>query len=189
MELNISKKDILMVFTDAHLSYSPSTLNLYDSLEDYFNVSIITFTPDEDYSAQKLLNHKVEYLTYGNWIPEKGVPLISRLLNELKKTLFGIKINKEADPLLTGKANVLIERIKIFDGIIIAVDFFAMWCVQKAGKSGHLFSLEIIENDPYRTACDLRAIQSVAIQTLDRYEYLFGKREIKTYFIQNAKVY
>jgi len=186
VELNISKKNILVVFTDPHLCYSPSTLNLYDSLNDYFNVSIITFTPEENYSAQKLLNHKVEYLTYGNWLPEKGVPLITRLLNELKKTLFGIKINKEADPLLTGKANVLIERIKVFNGIIIAVDFFAMWCVQKAGKSAHLFSLEIIENDPYRTACDLRAIQSVAIQTLDRYEYLFGKREIKTYLIQNA---
>ena len=176
--------NILILFPDPHLSYSPSTLNLYDSLDKYFNVTIITFSPLESYSNQRVLNRNVEYLTFIN---QTAIPLIYRLTTELKKTFFST--SRSLDPMLTEKAKVLIERIKKFTGTIIAVDFFSLWCVQQAGKSAHFFSLEIPENDSYRNACDHRRILSVVIQTNDRYEYLFGKEKIPTFIVQNAPVY
>ena len=182
--MNKQKKDILIVFPDAHLSYSPSTLNLYDSLDEYFNVTIATFSPLESYSSQRVLNRNVEYLNFTN---QTGIPLLRRLATELKKTLF--PKSKSLYPLLTARAKVLIDRIKEFTGTIIAVDFFALWCVQQAGKSAHLFSLEIPENDPYKNRCDLNSILSVVIQTKDRYEYIFGEKEIRTFIVQNAPMY
>ena len=178
------QKDILVVFPDAHLSYSPSTLNLYDSLDECFNVTIATFYPLESYSSQRVLNRNIEYLTFTN---QTGIPLVTRLATELKKTLF--PKSKSLDPLLTDRAKVLIKRIKKFTGTIIAVDFFSLWCVQQCGKSAHLFSLEIPENDSYKNRCDLNSVLSVVIQTKDRYEYIFGKKEIRTFIVQNAPRY
>ena len=54
-----AKKKILIVFPDTHLSYSPSTLNLYDSLSETFEVTIITFIPDSSYSTHKILNRNI----------------------------------------------------------------------------------------------------------------------------------
>lgn len=180
-------KDILIIFSDIHLSYSPTTLNIYDSLIQQFNVTILTVKPDEVYSNHKIIDRNIEYLNYENWTPEKAVPLRKRLYYEIAKSFS--KSTPDDDVLLNKKAEAIIDRILKFNGIIIVIDFFALWCVQKAGKVAHFVSLEIIEDDPYRKSCNLDAIQSVFIQSEIRYEYLFGNRKIKTFIIQNAPKY
>ena len=174
-------KEVLIIFPDPHLSYSPSTLNLYDSLSEYFKVTIITSIPDKSYSDQRILVKNVKYLNSDN-----GIPLIDRLATEVKKTFAS---NTGYVRLLTPKAKELIKGIKEFQGIIIAVDFFALWCAQEAGKKVHFVSLEIPQHDAYRSACDLTNIHSVIIQTIDRYKYLFGQMHMKTFIVQNAPKY
>ena len=109
-----------------------------------------------------------------------------------KNTVFS-KISKTLNPedptlktLLTAQAKCLIEKIKEFNGEIIAVDFFALWCVQYAGKEAHLLSLEISDHDSYRENCNLSQIKSVLIQTNERYNYLFKGLALKTFIVQNA---
>ncbi len=91
--------------------------------------------------------------------------------------------------LFAGKVFPLIREIKKFDGEIIAVDFFALWCVMMAKKKAHLLSLEIIDDDLYRNSCPINSIKSVIIQSEERYNYLFGNQKIKTFFVQNAPRY
>lgn len=178
---------VLIVFTDVHLAYSPSTLNLYDALGKAFDTEILAFEPDADYSSQRIEDKKIQYLVRPAENSSIGTPLVKRLVNEIKKSIS--PVTQGQSTLLTHKARILIEKIKEFDGQIIAVDFFALWCVQHSGKKAHLFSLEIIENDLYRNDCDLSSIQSVIIQTPERYNYLFPKGNHKVFYIQNAPNY
>lgn len=175
---------ILIIFTDPQLSYSPSTLNLYDALSQNFKVEIVSFEPDQSFSAHKITDRQVRYLNIPKQNP--GVPLVKRIHIELNKTFFKNKVQSD---LLNQKAVALIEVIENFNGEIIAIDFFALWCVQKAGKKAHLFSLELLDYDPYRNECNKEAIESVIIQTKDRYQFLFGDRKLKTFLVQNAPYY
>ncbi len=187
LKTNKIMKDILIVFPDEHLPYSPSVLNLYERLNSYFKVTITTFKPDPLFSGQTISDKNVEYLDHDKWEPEKGVSLLSRLANEVRKSISHVEI--KPDILLTSKAKILIDRIKHFDGIIIAVDFFALWCAQKATKCAHLFSLEILENDPYKKECRFDEILSLVIQSKERREFLFGQNCVKTFIVQNAPEY
>lgn len=181
----MSKHSVLIIYPDKYLAYSPTTLNLYDQLSNSFDVSIITFLPDAMYSDHRFNNKKIEYI----YIKENatGINLIKRLGKEVKKTINSRL--KPASDLLTRKATLLISRIKDFKGAIIAVDFFALWCVQQAGKQAHLLSLEIYEHDKYRDACNFTLIKSVIIQSQERYTYLFKDIKLTAFFIQNAPAY
>lgn len=175
-------KKILVVYPDPYLSYSPSTLNLYDALSVEFDVSILTFEPDANFSSQKITDKKVIYL--------KAAPADDGSFKKkiLKKLASVFAFNKQKNNLLTYKAKALIKVIKQFEGAIIAVDFFALWCVQKTGRQAHLLSLEIHEKDRYREACSI-SVQSVIIQTAERYNFLFPGKLINTFYVQNAPVF
>jgi glycosyltransferase involved in cell wall biosynthesis len=175
-------KKILIVFPDPTLPFSPSTLNLYDSLSNIYDVTILTFEPNLSYSPQKIIDKKIIYLKqFSNPVLYK---IFMRGLREMTKRLKLKKFNFLL--LLAGRALPLIREIKKFDGEIIAVDFFALWCVMMAKKKAHLLSLEIIDNDLYRNSCPINIIKSVIIQSEERYSYLFGNQKIKTFFVQNA---
>lgn len=178
-------KEILIIFTDRHLAYSPSTLNLYDSLIDFFDVSILTFEPDSDYSLQRVRYRNIKYIRRPSESYGVAKSLIKRIYNEIKLTIDS-RLNRLKTPLLTKTAKAIIYEIKDFQGEIIAVDFFALWCAQQANKSAHLLSLEIIENDQYRTVCDVSKILSVIIQSTVRYEYLFKGQKLNYFIVQNA---
>ena len=178
-------KKILIVFPDPTLSFSPFTLNLYDSLSSVYDVTIITFEPISSYSSQKIIDKKIIYL--------------KRLLNPVFSTIFLKRLSEINNRLnlknlnflllLAGRALPLIREIKKFDGEIIAVDFFALWCVMMAKKKAHLLSLEINDDDLYRNACSINSIKSVIIQSEERYRYLFGNQKITTFLVQNAPIY
>ena len=184
--MNLDKKlqKLYIIFPDTHLSYSPTTLHLYDSLSNNFDISIITFTPNVLYSSHTIKNRNIAYLPVTD---NKGTPLLKRIATEVKRTIFPKSL--EFNHLYNASAKVLINKISTIDGIIIAVDFFALWCVQIANKDAHFISLEIIESDPYKAVCKIEKIKSVIIQSQDRYDYLFGTQKIKTFLIQNAPAY
>lgn len=174
-------KKILIIYPDPFLSYSPTTLNLHDSLAAGAGVSILTFEPDPKYSSHRITDRNVNYIPVP---PAAG--LIKRLA---RKVAVKTGIKDSTDLLRTPKAEVLIKSIKQFDGEIIAVDFFALWCAQKAGKKAHFLSLEIYQQDKYKDACDPNAIKSVIIQSDERYNYLFGHRQLKKFLVPNAPAY
>lgn len=176
------KKSVLIIYPDPYLSFSPTTLNLYDHLSDKFDVTILTFEPDKNFSQQKIHNKNIKYLKPPRhrlfFIFQKIISVLGRRFKFLNYI-----------PLKTPMANLLIKEVKRFGGVIIAVDFFAAWCVQQAGKQFHLLSLEIFEKDVYREKLNLGNIFSVIIQSEIRYNYLFGASRINTFYIQNAPVY
>ena len=185
MDKKSNLKDILIIFTDFNLPYSPTTLNLYDTLSSKFNVSILTFEPYVKSSSVKIFDRNVNYIKIPN--KKNGKPLYKRLFNEIKKSL---KTNlHSSEKLITPSARALINTIKDFEGEIIAVDYFALWCVQFLKKTAHFLSLEIHKTDPYREACNTSSIKSVLIQSKERFEFLFTDQKIPVFFVQNAPIF
>lgn len=181
-------KKVLIVFTDVHLAYSPSTLNLYDSLANDYDVTILSFEPDSAYSPQRVVNRKVKYIIWQNESKRKPQSLFKRIKNEISITIDHRLKTLNSTP-LSENAHSLMAEIKQFNGEMIAVDFFALWCIQKAGKSAHLLSLELLDGDLYRPKCDISNIKSVIIQSKTRYEYLFKGKDLNYFIVQNAPNY
>jgi hypothetical protein len=180
-------KKVLIVFPDGHLAYSPSTLNLYDSLANDFDVTILSFEPDSSYSPHRINNRKVKYIIWHDAIRQPQ-SLFKRIKGEIKITI-DHRLKRLNSPVLSENAHALIAEIKQFNGEMIAVDFFALWCIQQAGKSAHLLSLEIHEQDVYRPKCDLSNIKSIIIQSKVRYEYLFKGKDLNYFLVQNSPKY
>lgn len=177
--------NVLIVFTDPHLAYSPSILNLFYELKKITCVKLISPEPHPLYSLQRVDDQDIIYFdTEEQYVYPR---LYNRILNKVKNRLSpptALQVHNER--LKTQRAKKIIEFVKNFEGKILVVDFFALWCVQQAGRKAHLFSLEIHENDPYRSSCNYDMIESVVIQSYDRYYYLFQENQIKYFIVQNA---
>lgn len=175
-------KKILIVFTDSHFSYSPSTLNLYHELRKTHDVKIIAPFPDKKFNNQKIDDPNVIYL---DMLDDHFLALSERIRNKVQ-SIIGLK-GDENLKLLSKKAKKIIQFIKKEDREIIAVDWKAMWFTQMAGKTAHLLSLEIKDSDIYYKLCKQESIQSVIIQSKERFDYLFKKEPFPPYFlVQNA---
>jgi glycosyltransferase involved in cell wall biosynthesis len=182
-------KKICIVTTDVILAYQPTILNLYDKLSEHFQVEIISFAP-RYISKQKIDNRSVVYLSEPSpikWMNE-GFNLFFESLHKLSGGAIG---KKYTNAFFTKK--LIAKTLKRFlanytADEYIAVDFMALYVFQqvKPAEQCHFLSLEIIENDPYQALCNTDKIRSVIIQTIDRYEYLFGKNDKKVFYIQNA---
>jgi hypothetical protein len=174
------KKSFLILFSDAHLAYSPFTINLFYCLKSISNVKLITFHPSVHYSLQKINDPDVIYIN--------DYPTKLNLLNRIKRKISSSYRNAIKLSLLSFRAQSLINFIEQlnFNGEIIAVDFFCLWCALQVKKSAHLISLEIIPDDPYKKACDTNSIKSVVIQSEERYKELFGNKNLQKFIIQNA---
>jgi hypothetical protein len=182
-------KEVLIIFPDPQLPYSPTTLNLFYELKKHFKVTLLSAEPAAFYSLQKVDDPEIIYFSYHEDQPIYP-GLIKRVVNKVKNkynppTSEALQIKS----LTTARAKKIIEFVKDFDGEIIAVDFFALWCVQQAGKKAHLISLEILENDIYKKTCNFSFIKSIIIQSSDRYDYLFGEGNYRHFFIQNSPPY
>jgi hypothetical protein len=177
-------RKLLIVFPDFFLPYSPTTLNLYDALSPFFDITILTFEPDARFSVQKITDKNIIYL-------KRNKLRIGKLLFKkiFQTFLVSFRLTKKNITPIPLNASTLVKEIKKFDGEIIAVDFFALWCCQVAGKKAHLVSLEIYDNDSYRERCKLERVLSVIIQTPERYKYIFGDSKIQTFYVQNSPVY
>lgn len=177
------------MFDGPHLSYSPTVIGLYDLLSEYFDVTIIAKSP-RNFNNKPILNRNVIYLkemkSKNHYrINNKFFWLLS-LFHKDFSTLRKTKVNIE-----TLYEFFLIKKY-IADSkpnIIIAVDFRSLWYAELLNLNVEFLSLEISENDLFYNKCNKLNINSVIIQTVERFQYLFKDKPLKTFLIQNAPVY
>ncbi len=182
-------KSVLIVFTDPHLPYAPTIINLFNELKKHVRVTIITPEPDKVYSLQKIDDPDIIYLENNNSMMNKW-SRVKRLINRVSAKILPPNPTQVINRYLqNAKSLAIVKKISQFEGEIIAVDFLALWCAEQAGKSAHLVSLEIHTNDSYRDNCSFNKIKSVLIQSEERYRYLFKDLKLEKFIVQNAPSY
>jgi glycosyltransferase involved in cell wall biosynthesis len=193
------KKRLTIIFDGIWVAYSPTTIALYDLLSEYFEVTIIAQNP-RHFDNNPLPNRKVIYIN----------ELLTKNQYRLAKTLFAFRalFNKEERILKGAKpgidASEKINFLEIYNefnfiknhlakekpDFIIAVDSKNLWFTQILGKKVEFLSLEITPQiEFFQNQCNFENINSVIIQTKERYDYLFKNAELRTFYIQNAPVF
>ena len=157
-------KQVLIVFPDEWVAYSPTVLNMVSALSSDFEVTVLAF----------------ENGLYDNSSLGAGRYTFIRLPTQPSRALYLIGLYK---PL---KAFLLIRRIRKL-GIkqIIAVDSVGLWSALRCVPACDYLSLEVVRDFYFRHS-DKSRIRSVIIQTPERYEYLFGSLDLPCFYIQNA---
>ena len=173
------KRNLLIVFPSYHLSYSPTTINLYDALAQHFEVTILAPLPP--YPVRRLENRRVDYVR----VPYVAFRLAESVNYRLKR-FFGW--NPQLGRWLVALL-LLPAAYRHTCDEAIGVDFLGTWIVQKVFGSGQMMSLEIEEDDPFQKRVDIGRIHSLIIQTETRYDYLFKNTGLKCFLVQNAPVY
>lgn len=163
------KKQLLIIFPDEWLSYSPTILNLVANFSDSFDIKVISFDIGK-FKNKEITQKEFEFI---------------KINCVLFYILSKFKIYKLA------KVLMLFIIIKIFyhrPDEVIGVDAIGLWVAQKIFNQCHFLSLEIDENVFFR-ASDFERISSVLIQTPERYNYLFKSEPniIKNvFYVQNS---
>lgn len=180
-------KKILIVFTDIHLAYSPSTLNLFQVLKEKgFEVTLLSAEPQQWFSTNKVEEPGVVYVKYK---PDNKLSKVSRIFlrnyYKIKSKVTKKQINWDLST--HRKSNAFVKKISEnkYDDII-AVDFLALWCVEQTGQKAHFLSLEIVDTDIYKPNTSRDNIKSVLIQSQERYDYLFGGSGLKYSIFPNS---
>ncbi|MBM0744678.1 glycosyltransferase [Phormidium sp. CLA17] len=170
------KKKVLVIFPNEWLAYTPTLLNLTKETSDDFDFKVLTID-DGTYKNSALSGEQFDFIPIH--------PLIPKVQSWLVNAFGASKFYQLA------KIIVLFIRTKAYVGKVdevIAIDSAGLWIAQKAFGNCHFMSLELFTDLLFKQ-CDLSLIESVIIQTQERYDYLFGDVDIKTSFIQNAPVY
>lgn len=161
------KSNLLIIFPDEWLAYAPTVLNTANSISDSFNVKIIAIDIGTFKGNSEIEN--VEFIKI-------SLPLM-RLLSKLR-------LYRPFKALaLYLKARRLVKK----EGIdtIIGVDSMGWFVGQRLHVNTHFLSLEI-KRDIYFTLCNKNHIKSVAIQNVERLDYIFSRRPENIFFLQNA---
>jgi hypothetical protein len=174
----MKKKQLLILFPDVHLAYAPTVINLLDLLEEWFDVSVITV--DNTICTQKLERPNVQYVR----IPEPVV----RTARMLQAMLARFRVRVDTFKPLRAVA-VLCRVLGMRPDVIIGVDPIGLWAAQTAFRRGHLVSLEIDMREWFLPLLRKRLMQSVLIQSEDRYRLMFPKADVAKFIVQNAPVY
>ena len=182
-------KKVTILFGEAHLAYSPTVIGLHDLLSQHFDVTIIARNP-KYFNDKPLPNRKVVYITEK---PNRAHNYLSRIFAELISLLNKDIALLRVKGLRHGLAREL-NFIRTFlkneaPDFIIAVDFKNLLFTQLLEKRVEFLSLEIKENDKFYDNCDLQNINSVIIQSRERYDHLFKGEQFTTFIIQNAPIY
>lgn len=187
------RKKILILFPQQHISYSPTTLGIYDALSAYTDVTIYCPFPDAfkasneekrnfiffklDTSRKKKLIAFPKFMFHKfNIIMHKHNPLDH--LGIYNYTKF-IAIQKAINKLNT----------HVYDEVI-CVDVLMLAMAQHFCKQVSFLSLELNEEERKMLQTIPAAfIKNVIIQDSQRYKYLFGNTKHNTFFVQNAPVF
>lgn len=183
------RKKALILFDGAHLAYSPTVIGLYDSLAEHFDVGILAENP-EAFDFERLTTRRVIYRD--KLKNQNRLRIYRRIFDFLaifdKQIAWLRQMNFDTDVIYD--FTVVRRQIRAESpDIIIAVDFRNLLYAQILDKPVEFLSLEIVPGDKFYQECDFKNIRSVVIQTKERYEHLFGKRQLKTFLVQNAPVY
>lgn len=183
------KSKIVILFNGSHLSYSPTVISLYDLLSQYFDVVIVS-PSYKNFNNKPLPNRNVVYLKTMKSSKQYRVNnMLFSLLASFYKEFAVLKKNKVSLEIFYEFFQIKKQISKLKPDIIIAVDFKNLWYAEILGKNVEFLSLEISKDDGFYDKCNQNNINSVIIQTQNRYQYLFENKELKTFLIQNAPIF
>lgn len=186
----MNERKVLIVTINDYIIYQPTILNLYDALAPYFQTTIISFEPA--FLGQKKDNSRnVAYLRtnpFWKMVYSKTDFIISSICKILKKIVPGLHYNYSYYNFYLPK--ILTRKLKQCQAdIVIAVDIPVLSIAQKIFGKVHFLSLEIDVKDPFYKKIDLEKIASVFIQNQIRLDYLFPKKSLRAFFVQNAPIF
>jgi glycosyltransferase involved in cell wall biosynthesis len=187
------KKKALVLTLNDYIIYQPSILNLYDFMQDSFEVTIVSFLPQHA-TKTKDETRNIIYLETNFFLKQffqKADFFLShafRFINKLfpGKTYYYLYYNKYLPWILKSA----IRKHQWKADVVIAADFPALHVAQQTYGSVHLVSLEIENNtNPIHKKIDRSKVKSVFIQSMERYEYLFPQIQLPVFYVQNAPVF
>lgn len=187
------KKTALILTLNDYIIYQPSILNLYDFMQDRFDVTIVSFLPHHT-TKNKDETRKIIYLETNFFLRhffQKTDFLFSILFKAVKKVFphkeyYHLYYNKYLPYVLKSAA----KKQKMKADVVIAADLPALYTLQPIFGSMHLISLEIENNtNPIHKKIDRNKIKSVFIQSKERYDYLFKGTQLPVFYVQNAPVF
>jgi len=186
----MNKRNVYIITANDYLIYQPTILNLYDELEQFFHVTIISFEPNF-ISKKKDEHRRTDYIQIPFLLRfvvqnfDYAIQLFFRLLkrvglNFVHKHSFYHKL----------QVAYLKSKVKTLKAdITIAVDVAALYICQQYFSDIQFLSLEIYEGDPLMKKVKVEEIGSVFIQNEPRFEFLFGKTPVRKFLIQNAPTF
>lgn len=167
------KKSLIIIFPDEWLSHSPTVLNILKSLSDVFDMKVFAIN-DQIFRNNSLCGDEYIFIRINKILSRFLFRKIRLLYDIIKAYLLKKAVSEYA------KSNK-IDRV-------IGVDSVGLWVAQQLFGKSHFISLEA-KKDRYFKASDANRIESVVIQTEERYRYLFNTLPIHKFLIQNSPTF
>jgi glycosyltransferase involved in cell wall biosynthesis len=188
----MKKKAIILTLND-YIIYQPSILNLYDFMQDRFDVTIVSFLPQHA-TKTKDETRNIIYLKTNFFLKQffqKADFFLSHAFSFAGKFFPGKQYHYlYYNNYLPSILKSAIRKYKWEADVIIAADFPALHVAQQMYGSVHFISLEIENNtNPIHKKIDRSKVKSVFIQSKERYDYLFPGIELPVFYVQNAPVF
>ncbi len=180
---------ILIFFEGPHLAYSPTTIQLYDELIKYYDVTILAQNPD-NYNGKRISHRNVLYYKYYGVKTRHLYRLLFNLLAIFNKKILlfkKLKLNYR-DYFFRFLHFKKVLKQHHFNRVI-CVDISNLFFCSLLNIKVDFLSFEICKDNYLLSLIKKENINCVIIQSMQRYEYLFKDYAIKTFFIQNAPVY
>lgn len=198
------KKELVLVFPDDWISYSPTVINLVNELLGAdFIVKIIAFDSSKykEITFNKNPNLSIQFLHVKNdtFLLKAGA-MFERYLNQSMILISRVKFFKRIRNIewFNSKTFFFEKKLRVLrsalrqqkSSIIIGVDNLGVLAATSIGKKVHFLSLEI-SRDIFYYRINWKLVRSLIIQTKERMQYLTNgvKFSIPTYFIQNSPSY
>ena len=187
------KKKVLILTLNDYIIYQPTILNLYDYLQQHFDVTVVSFKPESG-TKKKDEVRNIKYLKTNFFLKhffQKTDFIVSTAVKYVKKIIPSAEYNYlYYNKYLPHLLKSAVKKQQLTADIIIATDFPALHAVQDIYGSVHFLSLEIENNtNPIHKKADRSKVKSVLIQSKERYDYLFPGISLPTFYIQNAPVF
>ncbi|MEO6316428.1 MAG: hypothetical protein ABIU63_05370 [Chitinophagaceae bacterium] len=189
----MKKKTVLILTLNDYIIYQPSILNLYDYLQEYFDVTVVSFKPASGTKKKDELRN-IRYLKTNFFLKQffqKTDFIVGTAVKYIRKMMPSVEYNYlYYNKYLPHVLKSAVKKERLNADIIIATDFPALHAVQKIYGSVHFLSLEIENNsNPIHKKIDRTKVKSVLIQSKERYTYLFPGMDLPVFYIQNAPVF
>lgn len=188
------KKTVLILTLNDYIIYQPTILNLYDHLQPYFDVTVISFQPRSGTTKKKDEVRNIKYLDINFLMKQffqKTDFIVSTALKYIKKIVPVPEYNYlYYNKYLPHVLKSALKKERLNADIIIATDFPALHIAQQVYGSVHFLSLEIENNtNPIHKKIDRTKVKSVLVQSKERYDYLFPGLQLPVFYLQNAPVF
>ncbi|MGG9972425.1 hypothetical protein ACQ33O_11585 [Ferruginibacter sp. SUN002] len=187
----MSRKKILILFPLEHIAFSPTTLGVYDALSVNADVTIYAPTP-KSFGSNDLKERKVEHfdLDTSKQAKIKALPLflLHKFLHFFNLSVIG-GLSIYDFVRFVGYKKALNQHRYNYDEVI-AVDMMLLYLSERYFKKASFLSLELTNDEiPLLKKVKDDFIRTVIIQSKQRYTYLFGEKEHRVFYVQNAPVY